>query len=412
MKYDMYELFSHYKGRLPEIEESPCDTKRIKQLALQGIEKKERKIRKKSKVMIIGIAAAVAATTGITAVANTDAFARFRSILHRTEKGNININTELPLVSGDDIEGMEENITEEKVFFSGIDSMEVSTAGMYYDNNTLMLSVEMKLKADVEIPEGSLVIPHYVLRKNETETELSAQSSIANSAALIKGDEPDSYYATFYLTAQDIAGSTLEVRLENIIAPDQPQIIQNRLIEEQDKWREEYGADDMTIEEWKQLWQEKDLDRRTREFINKCLDECEKIIAGSWTAQINIPDDTTKTITAEKDGFKVTADTLSITIESNGNIPLGGAVVPVITMKDKTVIFETGTNEAQWLAENGVCASPDDHEEFAHSWSNIYSYSRPYPVEKISDITVYVFDYENGDIDAQSYVIYRAEGDN
>lgn len=411
MKYDMYELFSQYKGRLPEIEERPCDVKRIKQLALQGIAKKEKNIRPRFRVMIIGIAAAVAAMTGITAVANTDAFARFMSILHRTEPGPV-INSELPLMSDDDTNGMEENISEEKIFFSGSDSMEVSTAGMYYDNNTLMLSVEMKLKTDVDIPEDSLVIPHYVLRKNETETELSAQSGIAGSAVLIKGDEPNSYYATFYLTAQDMAGSTLEVRLENIIAPDQPWIIQKKGIEEEDKWREEYGADEMSIEEWKQLWQEKDLDRRSRDFTNKCLDECEKVIEGSWTAQISIPTDTSKTITAEKDGFKITADTLSITLESSGDIQLSGAVVPVITMKDKTVIFETGTSETQWLAENGVCASPDDHEDFAYRWSNIYSYSRPYPTENIADITVYVFGYENGAICAESYVIYESEGEN
>lgn len=55
MKYDLYELFSEYEGELPEIEESSRDTKRIKRLALQGIEKKKHRIR--TKVFVIGIAA-------------------------------------------------------------------------------------------------------------------------------------------------------------------------------------------------------------------------------------------------------------------------------------------------------------------------------------------------------------------
>lgn len=408
MKYDLYDLFSEYKGELPEIEESPCDTERIKRLALQGTEKNTKNIRRKSKVLVISIAAAVAAMTSITAAAYTDAFGRFRSILHRTEPGPV-INSELPLISDDDIEGMEENISEEKIFFTGSDSMEVSTAGMYYDNNTLMLSVEMKLKTDIEIPDKSLVIPHFVRRKNGVENELSG--GIGNAAVLVKGDEPDSYYATFYVANQDMAGSTVEVRLENIIDPDQPWNIQKRVLEEQDKWREEYGADNMTIEEWKQLWKEKELDKRTRDFDSKCLDECEKVLAGSWTAQISIPADISKTMTAEKHGFKVTADTLSITFDISRDIPFGDIAVPVITMKDGTVISTAGTNETEWLIENGVCTSSGNLEDFAYSFSNIYSYSRPHPVEKIADISVYVFSYENGTVCAESYTIHVSEGE-
>lgn len=42
MKHDIYDLFSDYEGELPEIDEQPCDTERIKQLVLDGTQKKPR----------------------------------------------------------------------------------------------------------------------------------------------------------------------------------------------------------------------------------------------------------------------------------------------------------------------------------------------------------------------------------
>lgn len=80
-------------------------------------------------------------------------------------------------------------------------------------------------------------------------------------------------------------------------------------------------------------------------------------------------------------------------------------------MKDGTVIFTDGTSVAEWLTKNGVC-SYDDHEDFAYRFANIYSYSRPYPVDQIADITIYVFGYENAEIYAEVYVIYEADEEN
>ena len=160
MKHDLYNLFSDYSGELPDIEEKPCNTEHIKQLVLDGVQKK-RPIRHINLRMIIICAAAVlTAVSGLTVAAATDGFGHFRSILHRTEP-SANISEELPLVNGGDVSGMEQNISESRIVFTGSDSMTVSTAGMYYDNNTLMLSVEMKLNGDIFVPDNALAVPYF-----------------------------------------------------------------------------------------------------------------------------------------------------------------------------------------------------------------------------------------------------------
>ena len=70
MSKNLYDLFSEYKGELPEIKEEKCDSEHIKQLVRQQTaEKKNIKIRRNPKMFIISIAAALTAVTSITAAA-------------------------------------------------------------------------------------------------------------------------------------------------------------------------------------------------------------------------------------------------------------------------------------------------------------------------------------------------------
>lgn len=407
MKYDMYELFNDYSGELPDIAKNACDTEHVEQLVRRGIRGSRIKARRNPKILVISIAAAAAAVTGITAAAYTDGFSHFREILSRTEPGN-NISSELPLMHGDDPTGMEQNISLETVRFTGTDSAEVSTSGMYFDHNTLMLTVEMKLTKGTQLPSGAMVVPHFSLSADSADTELAC-SGISNAAQLIPGSEPDTYCATFYIVEEGIAGSKLNVRLEDIITAEQVTDVHEAVLEEQEKWREEFGFGEQTTEEWKQYWKDNDFDRRTQEIIENALAAGSKVISGIWTAQIDIPPAAGDIMTVSSDGFTLSADTLSIALDVDRELPFGAFAVPVVTLDDGTAIFTTGTTETEWLTKNGFFAENAKHENFAYGFGNVNCYKSPHPTEDIAQIDVYVFDFDDGAVSCEAYPLYKAE---
>jgi hypothetical protein len=408
MKHNIYDLFSDYSGELPDIKEAPCDAQRIKELVSQGTKKKHISITRKPKIFVISIAAATIAVTGVTAAAYTGKLSLFVSILRKTGSDR-NISDELPVVKDGDISGMENNISTESITFTGSSNMRVRTAGMYSDNSTLMLSVELKLDEHTAIPDNALIVPYFTKIAGGVQTELANLSGLGNAAALVRGDEPGTYLASFYLTENNIAGSTIGVQLKNIVSADQPKQTQEALLAEQQKWREEYGADTMTTEEWKKFWKEHDLDKRTREFMDSALKQCTKIVEGSWYAEIVVPENTSKAAVFEKEGIKLTADTLSVTLEVYRSTPYGSFTIPVITFKDGTVVYDGGSNETKWFAENGVLPSPDKCERYAYGFSDIMCYHKPHQVDDIADITVYQFDYKDHQQLVECYNIFRAE---
>lgn len=407
MKHDLYELFSEYGGELPEIEEKPCDTKRIKQLVLEGTQKKRPIRRVRPKLFIICAAAVLTAVSGLTVAAATDGFSHFRSILGRTEPSG-NLSDELPLMSGGDVSGMEQNISENRIVFTGSAAMTVSTAGMYYDNNTLMLSVEMRAGTDKAIPDNAIILPYFTKIKGGVSTELPNQSGLANAAALTRGDEPDTYYATFYLTEKDLADSKVGVTLKNIITTDDTADVYSALIAEQESWRDEFDLDSHTIEEWKQYWHDNDFDKRTRDFVEARLAECCSVMNGEWSAEVDISD-IGKAATFSRDGFTVTADTLSLTLDIEQELPEYAFAVPVVTMSDGTVIFDGGTSEENLLSQMGVIRSGEKCRRYAHIFANVFSYSEPHHVSSIADISVYVFESNDSGLTAKRRIIYEAE---
>ena len=404
MKINLYDTFSDYKGDLPDISEENCNNENINRIVMQRIKKKT-VIRKKSRIAIISIAAALTALSGITAVAYSEGFIHFKNILQRTEN-NPSISRDLPLVNDNNISSMEQNISESCIIFTGDDNLKISTAGMYCDNNTLMIAAE--IISDTEIPENSLIIPYFSKIENGLETPLLNKSGFGMTSQIYKGDTPNTYYTSFYLTEKDIAGCTIKIQLENIISDSTYDEIQSAIIEEQNKWREDFDFENHTVQEWKAYWKANDFDSRTYDFISDYLENCNKILSGSWTAEIKIPENIVDTITAEKDGFKVTADTLSLTLDCTASISEGKFAVPVITMKDDTVVLTAGTNELEYFIDNGICTDTN-YEYFASVFSNVYSYKLPHPVENIADITVYIFGYGENGIEAESHNIYKSE---
>ncbi|MBR5684100.1 MAG: hypothetical protein IKW96_12650, partial [Ruminococcus sp.] len=387
--------------------EKPCDTERIKQLVLDGVQKKRPIRRIKPKYFIICTAAVLTAVSGLTVAAATDGFGHFRSILHRTEP-NANISEELPLMNDSEVSGMEQNISESRIVFTGSDSMTVSTAGMYYDNNTLMLSLEMKLNDDISVPDNALAVPYFTKIKDGVRTELTNQSGLANTARLTKGDAPSTYYVTFYLTEKGLSDSKIGITLINIITTDDASDIYSALIAEQESWRNAFDLDSHTVEEWKQYWKDNDFDKRTHDFVDARLVECSSIVAGKWSAELDISD-IDGAATFSKDGFTVTADTLSLTLDIEQNLPDTVFAVPIVTMKDGTVIFDGGTSEENWLAQTGVISPDENCMRYAHRFSNVFSYSEPHKVSSIAEISVYVFESGSDGLTANRHMIYEAE---
>ena len=406
MKHDLYEMFSGYEGELPEIKEEPCNTGRIKQLVIEGTQKKRHIKHIRPKMFIICAAAALTAVSGITVAAATDGFSRFRSILHKTEPG-ANLSEELPLMKNDDISGMEQNISEKCTVFNGTDSMTVSTVGMYYDNNTLMLSVAMKLNKAISIPDNTIVLPYFSMVNDGVRTELPDQSGLGNAAHLTHGDESDTYYATFYLTEKDITASSIGITLKNFITTDDAANIQSLIISEQESWRNEYDLSVHTVNEWKQYWKENNFDKRTRDKIEEYISECTKVLDGEWSADIEISE-SSESLTFRRTGFTVKADTLSLTLDSDKELPEFAFAVPVVTMNDGTVIYDGGTNEEKWFSENGVLSQNSRNLHYAHRFGNVFSYNEPFPVSNIKNISVYVFDNTNG-VSAERFIIYDAD---
>lgn len=407
MKHNLYELFSDYDRELPEIDEQPCNTDRIRQLVLEGTQKKIQKKHIKPKMFIICAAAVMTAVTGMTvAAATTDGFSRFRDILHRTEP-SANMTGELPLLNGEDVSGMERNISENRIVFTGEGDMTVSTAGMYYDRNTLMLSLEMKVREGINVPENAVVIADYSKLGNGTSTVLTGQSGLANTAALTRSDDPYTYYATFYLTSQDIANSRIGVSINRIISADDISDIQSRIIAEQTEWREEFGFGTHTVDEWKLYWKENDFDLRTRKLLDEYILKCDSIIEGEWTAELNISD-ADEASAFSRDGFTVTADTLSLTLDNDRELSETEIAVPVVTAKDGSVMYDGGTREKEWFAENGIINGQNSFC-FANRFSNVFSYCKPVPVSCIENISVYVFELSDGSLTAERHIIYEAE---
>lgn len=407
MKKNIYDLFSEYEGELPDIEEASCDTDRIKRLVLSGTVKKNISRRHKPKIFLISFAAAVTAVTGVTAAAYTGGFSRFRSVLHKSSSES-GINKELPLVNNDDISGMENNIKEEKTVFTGSDFADISTVGMYYDNSTLMISIEIDVAPETELPADSIIIPYISKYHGGIRTELYNYSGISSAAPLIKGDEDGVYYSTFYITENELSGSTIDLQLRDIITESDRTEIFDKLMNEQNKWREEFDIDSHTVEEWKEYWKSNDLDERTRKFAEDCVSECEPVLAGTWSAEIEIPEDIASVRIFESSGFRVTADTLSLTLDVEKELPVGSTVIPVVTMKNGTAIIDGGTKETEWIFSSGLAAH-DKTEYYAYRAGNVFSYSAPHHIEDIEKINIIVFDYDKNKLIADNYTIYDKE---
>lgn len=405
MKDNFYDLLSSYSGEIPETDEAECNTERIKELVLKKTHNPKIRM-KRSKAIVISFVAAALSVASISAVAYAGGFSYFKEILHHSSDDR-NIPDSLPLVQDDDTGRMGNNITENKISFIGDENLDITAEGMYYDNNTLMISLEIVTDADTEFPENACIVPYFTKELSGIKSELSNQSGIGHEAALAKSDKPHTYYSTFYLTEENLAGSTIHISLRNFTTYEQTKKCVDKLHEIQQEWRDEANADSMTVEEWKQYWNDHDYDTKTQKALEELIDNSNPITKGEWSADIQIPSNISEPFSIQKYGYRVTADLLSFTLEDY-NINDGGFALPVVILKDGTNIFDGGTNETDWIYENTEYQK-DKYESIAYSFGNIFCYRKPHRIEDIESIIIYHFDYDDFRIISDTYVIYQAE---
>ena len=296
MKKNLYDLFADYDGELPELKESPCDSAQIEQLVMTRTAAKPiRRIKHRRLFPAIAAAAAAVAVCGVTVAAATGKLDIFRKMLGKTALTDT--DSRLPMMHETSEETMSQYLWEDGTVFSGDSSLNISTVSMYSGQDTLMLMLAIAPQNGQSLPENAKFIPYFY----RADGSLLPQSGIANVQALVQDDETGISYLTYYLTAQDLANSTLRVELKNAYSDAQLKSVYAGVQDAQAQWRADLGADSMSVEDWKALWQSEDLDGRTAETVTALLAETEPLLRGTWTAELEIPQaaDAPRIFTAE-----------------------------------------------------------------------------------------------------------------
>lgn len=347
---------------------------------------------KKSTGFIIAAAAACTALTGVTAAAVTGKLDLLRDVLSQTELRNGPL---VPAALLDDAAEGEtpQNLTEPETIFAGDESLQITAVSMNYDSNTLMLTLALTPQNGTVIPEDALFVPYFEHITEDGIQRLDSHSGICAVEHLVTDAAADAAYLTYYLAQPEIAGSTLRVTLQNAYSQQQINAVFQGIHAAQEQWHIDYGADSMSAEEWKALWQAEDLDSRTCETEATLLAESDNLLCGTWTADLEIPESDSAPLTAEADGFRVTADTLSLRAEYEET---SAAEIFLITFRDGTVLCgRPGTNEERYLRENGVIDENTVYASYTCGMENGYvlCYDAPRLVADIAEIEVYLFDY-------------------
>lgn len=412
MKHDLYDLFWECGNEVKELKEEPCNTDRILELVMRKAGKSKIRQTKRKRMILLSAVAALIAVSGVTVAAASEKFELFRNILSRSE---ISECGSFPRLDLDEKGSVEQNLWEETVLFEGNDKMQVSTVCMYHDSNILMVTLALKLQDGQTLPEDACVVP-YFYRNTESGEELITKSDIAGIENLVQGEEVGTYYLTYYLTEPDISGSTISVKLKNIYTQEQIDACFDYVVAQQEIWRQELGADGMTDEKWKQLWQEQNLDARTQQTEWEYLETCTPLLEGEWTAELHVPKAAAEPLVVDGENCRMTVDSLSVLIEYDKQADYNCPVI-LTTMQDGTTLCtDLGTNEKEWLNTHGVDTEHLRESVYSRGTTQgrIQCYDCPYPVEEIAGITVYTFTYDTTDPDgyalnATSEAVYEKE---
>ena len=375
-----------------------------------AMKQKKRTMKKLSTGFLIAAAAACIAVSGVSVAAANGKLDLLRNILSQTDLHN---GPDAPDALIDPAaENTADNDLSETVF-AGTDSLRVSTFGMYYDSNMLMLTLAVTPQNGTLLPKDALFVPYFEHITADGSQQLQP-GGIGAVEYLVPDAATDTAYLTYYLTQPGIAGGTLRVTLQNAYSQEQISSVFKSVCAAQKQQKDDYGWNNMEIAAWKALWQSGDLDERTRKTEAALLAESDRLLTGTWTADLAVPEKDSVPLTIEADGFRVTADTLSLYTEYDKD----AAATPVylVTCKDGTVLCGyTGTNEETYLKETGEIDGNTKYFAYSFGAENgcVHCYDTPHAAEDIAGISVYLFDY-TPDADghlaltAEKHVLYTA----
>lgn len=394
----------------PQFSEQYCAKRQALERRI-AMKQHKRSINKKSTGFFIAAAAACAALSGVTAAATTGKLDLLRDILTQTKLSN---GPESPaaLVDTAAEDAAPHHLAETEILFAGEDSLRISAVAMNYDSSTLMLTLAIEPQNGTVLPEDALFIPYFERITADGARQIS-QSGIGAVEYLVTDTASDTAYLTYYLTQSEIAGSTLHITLQNAYSQAQIAAVYKDICSEMDQWTADYGRDTMDIAEWKALWQAEDLDERMHQTESELLAGSDRLLTGTWTADISVPETAPTPLSIDRDGFRILADTLSLRAEYDENA--AASPVYLMTFKDGTVLCDfTGTNEEAYLKEQNEI--DDTTVYFAYTFgtdSSIRCYDAPHAVEDIAEISVYLFDYEpdadgHFSLTAEKHILYTA----
>ena len=383
--------------------------KEKKQRLMQRTAAAQKPVHRRMHRMIAFAAAACLALTGITAAAATADPALFRRILSRTQ---MHEGPSEPLAAaGEESSPLTtQNLNAEDILFAGDSSIQIAEAGMLHDSNTLMLSLQLTPQQGTKLPADALFIPYFE-SLSEDGTVLQSFGGLGQTEPLTADDVTNQASLTYYLAVPELSGNTLRVTLQNAYSQAQLEAVYQGIRNAQDTWAAEYGRDQMSVEEWKQLWQSEHLDQRTADTAKQLLAESDCMISGTWTADLAIPAlPADSVLTAEQDGWRAAADTLSLRTYDSADLGSDNAVF-VVRFTDGTVLYsQSGTGEEALLRQEGVLDEscvPFAYQRGTEDGS-IFSYPSPHSSDTVAELHVYRFRYENG-ISFSDILLYSAE---
>ena len=417
MKQSLYDIFDHFTpedNTLPHLKEQPMNEKAISDQVFSKIGYHPIvQTKKKKSYRLFGIAAAVAvlACGTITTAAVTGNMDLFFATVSSSDLSDSDAS--LP----DDIEQMQAYYQCPDVSFTETDQASVSLLGVYHDNNTPMLSVQLTVKDSTALTESMGLLPYFTL-KTADGTEKALTNSGSLSSYLQKSNTSDHvYYATYYLVDPEFSDSTLQVSFAGVYDQSQEQQVQNEIVDLQDHWRTAYSSETTPVEEWKDYWQTHHLDEKTRDARKAAFEKLPAVLDGAWSAEIPIDTTDTTVINAESEGIAISMDELSLSVSQIPEaIQKQGAVSPVVYLKDGTILSDDFFMfpDVPKNQDGSYQLTDTSYEAFAFvqgsEKSTIYSYAYPIDPESIEKVELYV-QYYDSDWNEQinCYPIYSAQ---
>lgn len=387
MKQSLYDWFDAYEGELPELETTACDTAQISRRVMAKIGSGRITVKRRRRwAAAAAVIIAAAACMGLTVGAAAGKLDMFRQVLRQTEITEQG-TASLPLTKGDMPE-MDAYLSTPDVVFEGNENMTVSLLGMYNDNASLMMTLQLTVHDGTVLTEEMSLMPFFTLVHEDGTEVLLSKSGLYADEGLLRLEEAgtDTWYLTYCLTDPDMGGSSLRVEIPGVYSAAQRDGCSAEIQALQAEWRSNYGADSMPAEEWKALWQELDLDSQNFAAQRSYLERTAGVMDGTWTADIAIPT-AASAYTAAQNGIEISLDALSLSVTDAAHPDAGYACA--VFLKDGTVLSEM--QETLTFAEEAHAfgtAVP-----FAY-WrgiadGRIYCYSEPLSSDMVEKVVVY-----------------------